>query len=163
MDFGFSAQQEQLRTTVEDFLVGRAPISHARAMMDDPIGVTDRLWREISELGWPALTIAEEYGGVGLGWLDLAIVMEAMGRVVFPGPFMSSACMASPVIAAAGSDSQKAGILPKLADGSMRATLALAEASAKWSAASVSMRATRENGGFSLTGSRLVARWRTDA
>lgn len=155
MDFGFNAEQEQLRTTVEDFLSRRAPISHARAMMDDAVGVTDRLWNEISRLGWPALTIDEEYGGVGLGWLELAIVMESMGRVAFPGPFMSSACMASPAIAAVGNDAQKGGMLPKIADGSMRATFALAEESASWAAASVALPAVRDEVGFTLSGTKL--------
>jgi alkylation response protein AidB-like acyl-CoA dehydrogenase len=155
MDFGFSAEQEQLRTSVEDVLARRAPVTHARAMMDDAVGTTDALWREISQLGWPALTIAEEYGGVGLGWLELSLVMEAMGRVVFPGPFMSSACMGTPAIAVAGTAEQKQRLLPGLAAGSQRATLALAEASGEWSASAVAMVAEREGEGFSLSGTKM--------
>ena len=84
MDFGFSEDQEMLRASVREYLRAEAPASYARAMMPDPVGSTEKVWKEIAELGWLGLTVPEAHGGSGLGLLDLAIVMEEAGAVVFP-------------------------------------------------------------------------------
>jgi alkylation response protein AidB-like acyl-CoA dehydrogenase len=155
MDFGFSAEQEQLLTTVEDFLGRRAPVSYARSMMDDPVGIGEDVWREISELGWLALAIPEAHGGIGLGWLELAIVMEAMGKVVFPGPFMSTACLATPAVVSVANSEQRERLLPGMAEGALRGTLAVAEEAGDWSAAGVRVEAVASDAGFVLSGTKL--------
>jgi len=155
LDFGFSAEQEQLAATVRDYLGAKAPISFARQMAEAGEGITAEIWREIAEMGWLGLTVPEAYGGIALGWLDLAIVSEAMGEVVFPGPFFSTTALAIPALLAAGSADQKAALLPAVIAGETRITLAVAEESAGWRFDQVSACVSQGNDGYTLTCRKL--------
>ncbi|MER3452553.1 MAG: acyl-CoA dehydrogenase, partial [Acidimicrobiia bacterium] len=95
MDFTFSPEQEALRDAVRRTLAAEAPPAYVRAMIDDPRGFTDELWSTIAALGWAGLLIPEEHGGAGLGMVDLVVVQEEMGRLPMPGPYLSSAVMAT--------------------------------------------------------------------
>ena len=90
MDFGFSEEQEMLRTMARDFLTKECPSTYVREMMEDERGFTDAFWSKIAELGWLGLILPEEHGGSGLGFVDLVVVLEEMGRAVVPGPFLST-------------------------------------------------------------------------
>jgi alkylation response protein AidB-like acyl-CoA dehydrogenase len=90
MDFTFSDEQDALRDAVRSFLGNEAPSAYVRAMADDERGFTDELWRKIADVGWPGLLVPEEHGGLGLGLVDMDVVLEEMGRLPFPGPFFSS-------------------------------------------------------------------------
>ena len=95
VDFTFSADQDELRRTVRSFMDQQSPPSYMRAMIDDERGFTDDVWDQLVELGWPALLVPEADNGLGLGLVDLVVVMEEMGRVPFPGPYFSSAVFAT--------------------------------------------------------------------
>ena len=123
MDFTFSPDQEALRQTVRSFLADEAGGAYVRAMIDDERGFTDVMWSRFADLGWLGLLVPEAHGGVGLGLVDLLVVQEEMGRMAFPGPYLSSAVEAT--LAATRLDVSE--LLPGLADGSVRATLALEE------------------------------------
>ncbi len=155
MDFGFTEEQEQLRESVRDYLAGETPASYARAMCDDPRGFTDRVWKGISALGWLGLTVPERYGGVGLGVLELASVAEAMGEVIFPGPFFSTACLGVPALLATGSEEQLDELLPPIAAGERRVTLAVAETAGRWTADGVACTAVADGSGYVLDGAKL--------
>ena len=155
MDFSFSDEQEQLRTGVHAFLAKEAPLTFARAMMDDPAGFTPASWRSLAALGWLGLCVPEDYGGSGLALLDLCIVMEEMGAVVFPGPYMSTVCLGIPALVAAAGEEQKARLLPAIVDGSSRVTLAIAEERGSWIANDLVARATPADGGWTLEGTKL--------
>ena len=88
MDFTFSDEQDALRDAARSFLSNEAPGSYVRAMADDERGFTDDLWRKIADVGWPGLLVPEEHGGLGLGLVDMDVVMEEMGRLPFPGPVL---------------------------------------------------------------------------
>lgn len=155
MNFGFSEDQELLRSVVRDYLRTKAPPAYARAMMDDPIGITNELWRDVAELGWLGLSIPETYGGSGLGCLDLAIVMEEAGEVVLPGPFMSTAALATPAILAHASTAQKQQFLPEIACGKLRGTMAFAEAAGRWAEDAVMTTAEARGDRYVLRGTKL--------
>jgi alkylation response protein AidB-like acyl-CoA dehydrogenase len=127
VDFGFSQEQDLLRQTTRSFLEKECPSTFVRRMMDDPAGTTDEFWQKLAELGWLGLVYPEAYGGVGLGLVDLTVVLEEMGRVVMPGPFFSSVLLGGLAVLEAGSEAQKQAWLPKIATGEARATLALLE------------------------------------
>ena len=95
MDFTFSADQDALRDTVRGFLANEASDGYVRAMADDERGFTDDMWQRMAEMGWPGLLVPETHGGLGLGLVDMVVVMEEMGRLPFPGPFFSSAVLAT--------------------------------------------------------------------
>ena len=92
-----------------------------------PRGVTDELWQRIAGLGWPGLLVPESHGGLGLGLVDMTVVMEEMGRLPFPGPFFSSAVLATLAARRLGADELLAG----LASGTLRGTVALEEAGSR--------------------------------
>ena len=90
MDFGFSQEQEMLRATARKFLENECTSTFVRARMEEPTGVTAEFWAKLAEQGWLGLVYPEEYGGSGLGFVDLTVLMEEMGRCVMPGPFVST-------------------------------------------------------------------------
>ncbi|MGF6694222.1 alkylation response protein AidB-like acyl-CoA dehydrogenase [Metapseudomonas resinovorans] len=127
MEFAFSDEQEMIRESAESFLADVSDSAAVRAAMATELGHDPDLWRRLcNEMVWPAIHIPEQYGGLGLGFVELAILLEQMGRRLFCSPFFASACLATPALLLGGSEEQKARWLPQLADGSLTATLAFA-------------------------------------
>src|SRR5689334_16264322 len=125
MDFTFSADQTALRDAVRAFMQAEARKEYVRRMAEhDDVGITDELWRKIVDLGWTGLLVPEANGGLGLSVIDAVVVQEEMGRAVFPGPYFSSAILATLAARALGLDDQ----LAALAAGTQRGTVALDEA-----------------------------------
>jgi len=156
VDFGFSQEQELLRQTARSFLEKECPSGFVRRMMDDPLGTTDEFWRQLAELGWLGLIYPEAHGGAGLGLVDLTVVLEEMGRAVMPGPYFSTVLLGGLAILQAGSETQRATWLPRIAAGETRATLALLEEHPRWDAAGVTLGARpAKGGGFALSGTKL--------
>src|SRR5215467_14617793 len=137
MDFGFSQDQELLRSTARKFLENECTSSFVRERMAEPAGVTDEFWAKLAEQGWLGLVYPEEFGGAGLGFVDLTVLMEEMGRVVMPGPFLSTVLLGGLAILEAGSAAQKKEWLTRIAQGEAKATLAWTEPSARWDAGGV--------------------------
>jgi alkylation response protein AidB-like acyl-CoA dehydrogenase len=155
MDFGFSQEQELLRATARKFFENECPSTFVRERMAEPAGVTDDFWSKLAEQGWLGLVYPEQYGGAGLGFVDLTVLMEEMGRVVMPGPFFSTTILAGLAILEAGSAAQKERWLTKIAGGEAKATLAWTEPSARWDAAGVTTTARAADGGWVLSGTKL--------
>ena len=155
MDFGFSQEQEMLRATARKFLENECTSTFVRARMEEPAGVTDDFWAKLAEQGWLGLVYPEEYGGSGLGLVDLTVLMEEMGRCVMPGPFFSTVLLGGLAILEAGSPPQRKEWLPRLAAGQAKATLALTEPNARWDAAGVTATAKDGKHGFALSGTKL--------
>ena len=155
MDFGFNQEQELLRATARKFFESECTSEFVRARMAEPAGVTDAFWAKLAEQGWLGLIYPEEYGGAGLGFVDLTVLMEEMGRAVMPGPFFSTVLLGGLTILEAGSAAQKAQWLGKISAGEARATLAFTEPNARWDAAAVTVTARARGGGFTLSGTKL--------
>ena len=154
VDFALTPEQTLLQRTARDVLAANMPMSRVRALMDDPRGVADADWRRLADLGWTGLLVTEEYGGAGLGMLELAIVVAEMGRVAMPGPFLGT-IVAGRALMHAGNDAQRRRWLPGLADGSVRATVALVESSARWDFDGVTAVARPDGDGWVLAGTKL--------
>jgi alkylation response protein AidB-like acyl-CoA dehydrogenase len=155
MDFGFNQEQELLRNTARKFFENECTSEFVRARMAEPAGVTDAFWRKLAEQGWLGLIYPEEYGGSGLGFVDLTVLMEEMGRAVMPGPFFSTVLLGGLAILEAGSTAQKKEWLTKLAEGEAKATLAFTEPNARWDAGAVTATARESGGTFTLNGTKL--------
>lgn len=124
MDFTFSAEQEALRDSVRAFLADRAPREYVRRMAEhDEVGVTPEVWRAVVDLGWTGVLVPIAAGGLGLGLVDMVVVAEEMGRALFPGPFFSSAVLATLAARSLGLDD----LLADLASGTARGAVALDE------------------------------------
>jgi alkylation response protein AidB-like acyl-CoA dehydrogenase len=155
MNFGFNEEQELLRSTARKFFDNECASETVRKLMDGPEGMTPDLWKKIAEQGWTGLIFADEHGGMGLGFVDLVVLMEEMGRAVVPGPFFSTVLLGGLAIREAGTDAQKKAWLPKIASGEARATLAWMEPSAELGARGITLQATAKGAGFTLDGTKL--------
>jgi alkylation response protein AidB-like acyl-CoA dehydrogenase len=154
VDFGFSEEQEMLRQSARALLEKECPSTVVRKLMEDERGFDPALWKKMAELGWLGLVIPEEYGGGGLSYVDLVLIMEEMGRVVLPSPYIWT-MMVAEAIKRAGSANHKSSLLPKIASGDLIATVAYLEPSAVWSADGVAMTARNEGTGYILEGTKL--------
>jgi alkylation response protein AidB-like acyl-CoA dehydrogenase len=116
-------------------------------MLEDARGYKPELWKEMAELGWLGLAFPEEYGGQGLGFVDLTVILEEMGAVLLPSPFFASVLLAGQTILIGGSETQKKTYLPHIADGSLIATLAMTEPSGRFDAEGIAeVKATPRSG-----------------
>ena len=155
MDFGFNQEQELLRATARKFFESECTSEFVRARMAEPAGVTDEFWKKLAEQGWLGLIYPEEFDGTGLGFVDLTVLMEEMGRAVMPGPFFSTVLLGGLAILEAGSAAQKKEWLSKISAGQAKTTLAFTEPNARWDAAGVTVTARESGGKFTLTGTKL--------
>ncbi len=152
MEFTFSDEQEQLRSAVRAFLDGQSPMSYVRTMLDDERGFTDEVWQQVVDLGWTGVLVPEARGGLGLGLVDTVVLMEEMGRQLFPGPYFSSAVFATLAARTLGLDDR----LESLAAGHTRGTVALDEEGHGDVVDRVRTRASRKTGRWLLTGDKPV-------
>jgi alkylation response protein AidB-like acyl-CoA dehydrogenase len=153
MNFGFTEEQELLRGQVRKFLDDRAPLETVRRLLETPQGYSVELWREIAALGWLGLPIPECYGGAGLTWVDVIVVLEETGRRLFPSPLLSTV-LAATAIDRFGSETQKQRYLPGLADGTRIGTLALLDGSGVLGPEGVTVRGTPDGSGLRVTGTK---------
>jgi alkylation response protein AidB-like acyl-CoA dehydrogenase len=155
MNFGFNEEQELLRSTARKFFDNECASETVRKLMDGPEGMTPELWKKIAEQGWTGLIFPDEHGGMGLGFVDLVVLMEEMGRSVVPGPFFSTVLLGGLAIREAGTEAQKKAWLPKISSGEARATLAWMEPSADLGARGITLQAAAKGAGFTLDGTKL--------
>ena len=155
MNFGFNDEQELLRSTARKFFENECASETVRKLMDGPEGMTPDLWKKLAEQGWLGLIVPDEWGGMGLGIVDLVVLMEEMGRAVVPGPFFSTVLLGGLAILEAGSEAQKKTWLSRLSSGDAKAALAWMEPSAELGARGITLPATARAGGYSLDGTKL--------
>ncbi len=158
MDLGLSEEQEMLKNFARDFLEKECPEALVREMEDDERGYSSDLWQKMSEQGWQGLVIPPEYGGSGMGYLDLIVLLEEFGRALVPGPFIPTVVGGAIPILEAGSEAQKQEFLPKIASGNLVMTMAFTEPSARFDAEGVELQAKQEGDGFVLNGTKLFVR-----
>jgi alkylation response protein AidB-like acyl-CoA dehydrogenase len=128
MNFDFSDDQKFLKAEARKFLEAQSPTSRVRKVLDDEAKAYDGdLWKAVAGQGWLGAAIPEAHGGLGLGYLELCVIAEELGRAVAPIPFASTVYFLAEAVMLAGSDSQKAQILPKIAAGEVIGALATSE------------------------------------
>ena len=127
MDLALSEIQQMIKTNAREMLSRECPFDVVRAMEQDPDGYPRPLWRSMSDMGWQGLAIPEQYGGAGGSFLDLALLLEEMGRAQVPGPFFSTVVLGSLTVLDAGDEATRADVLPGVALGETLMTLAVTE------------------------------------
>ena len=155
MDLALSEEQEMLKTMARDFLTDKFPKTVVKEMEESEPGYSPELWKEMAGLGWMGLAFPEKYGGSDMSFLDLAILLEEMGRACLPGPYFSTVVLGGSTILDAGSEEQKGEYLPKIASGELVFTLALTEPSARYDADSIETKATADKDGYIINGTKL--------
>jgi acyl-CoA dehydrogenase len=154
-DLVLTDEQQLLQRTAAEFAAQSLPVSRLRGLRDagDPIGFSLEAWRSMAELGWPGIPLPEAYGGLGLGYAELAVVLEEAGKVLAPEPFLSTVLLAGNALLLGGSDEQKAQLLPRVAAGDLVLAFAHHEPRARHRPYHVETRAVATGGGgFRLTG-----------
>lgn len=127
MNFDFSDEQKFLQKTTREFLEDRSPLTSCRQALESGLGWDHELWKGAAEMGWLGTAIPDRFGGAGLGYLELAVIAEELGRALAPIPFGSSVYLATEAILRGGTEEQRERYLPRLAAGELIGTLALVE------------------------------------
>ncbi len=151
---GFSEEQNDLLDMATRFCREKSPMDKVRALLEDELGHVPAVWQEMGEMGWLAIAIAQEYGGVGLSLAEVVPVVEQMGRTLLATPFVSTTLAAQAIIKG-GTEQQKADILPRVAAGEA-ATVALMEECGDWELAKMQASATRSAGKLKFSGTKLL-------
>ena len=143
MDFDFSDDQKALKDHARRFLEKNSPREAVRAVLDGELDYDSTLWRAMGDMGFPATAIPEQYGGLGLGYLELCVIAEELGRSLAPVPVSSSIYLAAELLLVGGSEAQKQAWLPKLASGQAVGTFALAESAGPLAPEKINTTATK--------------------
>ena len=148
-------EQTMLRDNARSFLAKNAPVAHLRKLRDDRDrdGFSRALWKEFANLGWSGILVPPELGGLGLGHVEVGVVMEECGRTLTPSPLLSTAVVGATAIARGGSDAQKKAYLPRIAHGDLIATLAIDETT-KHRPEKTALKASKTGSGFALNGAK---------
>jgi alkylation response protein AidB-like acyl-CoA dehydrogenase len=153
MDLELSESESDLRDNVRTVLASICPPAAVRAVYEGK-GDPGSVWAQMVELDWPALTIPEEHGGIGLGFVEAAIVAEELGRAVVPGPFLATVTQFAPAVSEISGGADRAGdLLWRVAAGEVTGTVALAEGG-RWEPPSVATTAEETAGGWVLRGTK---------
>jgi alkylation response protein AidB-like acyl-CoA dehydrogenase len=136
MELEFTSDQDELRDSIHAVLANESPVALARAVVEHDARPS-ALWSTMVDLGWPALTIAEAHGGIGLGMLEAAILAEELGRVIAPGPLLATVSQFVPAIRESGTAEQQHRFLAPVATGELTGSLAIAEAAGSFDPAAV--------------------------
>src|SRR5256886_13857340 len=163
MDFGLSEEQEMLQQSAREFLTQECPPTFVREMYETEDGFSRELQRKMAEQGWTGLLVPETYGGLDLGMLDMALLLEEMGRAAVPGPFLFSSVLFTLALKRGGSAAQKKAWLPRLASGEAVGTVAFLEAEDRLDAAGISLKAKKSRDGYSLSGTKMFVPFATVA
>ena len=155
MDLDLSKEQKILKRSAQDFLKKECPPSLLRELKDDERGYPQKLWEQMVDLGWTGVMIPEKYGGIGGGYLDLCILLEAMGAGCCPGPFFSTVVLGGLTLLSAGNDEQKKMFLPQIADGDLIFALATTEPGIWYDLSRVNMSAALDKDDYVLNGTKL--------
>jgi len=161
MKLTLTEEQEMLKKTARDFLTDKCPKTFVKQMEESETGYPRELWQEMAELGWIGLAFPEKYGGGNGNFLDLAVLLEEIGRACLPGPFFSTVVLGGLSILDIGSEEQKQIYLPKLIRGEKIFTLALNEPTPyltwgqNYDVSSVTAKAIPDEYKYLLTGAKL--------
>jgi alkylation response protein AidB-like acyl-CoA dehydrogenase len=159
VNFSFSDDQILLKNSVRAALDEQCKPEHVRTMFDDPMGYSAELWGEMAKLGWLGLPFPEEQGGAGLGLVELALVLEEMGRAAYPGPFFATVVLGGLGLMLGGSAAQNDKWLSAIAAGKARATAALLEEHLDWDPAATAATAAKSGSGWTLSGLKRFVPW----
>jgi alkylation response protein AidB-like acyl-CoA dehydrogenase len=152
-----SEEQSMLRDSARALISDKAPVAHLRQLRDsrDATGFSRELWQEFAQMGFAGLLIPEDFGGSGLGYVEAGIIMEEIGRTLMPSPFLSTSVLAVSALHHGGSGAQKSAYLPRIASGSLLATVAIDEGT-KHRPLHAALQAVRFGNDFRLNGAKAL-------
>jgi alkylation response protein AidB-like acyl-CoA dehydrogenase len=156
MNFSLNSRQEQMQTSVDEFLSAKGGIELARRQMEGEYDVVLEIWDELAEKDYTALTVPFEYDGLGEGMLDLALFLEVAGRFALPGPIAETLGVTVPLIDELGTEDQRERYLPRIANGELCTTVALYDDPTESLPAAITFDASSTDVGFRLSGTKML-------
>ncbi|MFK7977478.1 MAG: acyl-CoA dehydrogenase family protein [Halioglobus sp.] len=156
MDFSLSEEQILLRDSVEKYVADNCDVARHRALVEKGAGFDPLQWEQFAQLGWLSVPFTEEYGGFGGGAADVMVVAQALGGALVREPFLTTVVLCGGVLNAAGSEAQKAAMIPSIIDGSAQWALAFAEDNSTYELHAVSSTATGSGEGYVLNGKKMA-------
>jgi alkylation response protein AidB-like acyl-CoA dehydrogenase len=154
MDFDLNETQKLFQRSARDLFSQECPSVLVRETTEKDVPHAQNLWEHLVEQGWTGLIFPEELGGLGLGMVEMAVAFEEMGRALVPGPYISTVPFAGSLLLKAGSPGALE-YLRAIADGTVKATVALLEEDATWDVDSAAMPAAEAEHGVALSGRKL--------
>jgi len=155
VDLSLSEEQEMLKKAAHDFVSEKCPKSFVKQMEQDEKGYSPELWEEMASLGWLGLVFPEKYGGGGMSFLDLSVLLEEMGYACLPAPFLATVVLGGLSIMDIGSEEQKEQYQPKIASGKLILSLALIEPAMEYGPGAIAVEATRDGDSYVISGTKL--------
>jgi alkylation response protein AidB-like acyl-CoA dehydrogenase len=157
MSMTFSAEQDELRSSVRRFLEQKSPSAEVRRLMETEAGYDPAVWSQMaSQLGLQGLALPEEHGGSGYGFIEQIAVLEEMGRALLCAPYFSTVVLAATALLESGDEAAQKDLLPGIADGSTIATLAWVEDPSSWDTSAIATAAKRSGDGYVLDGTKTL-------
>ncbi len=153
MDLEFTSDQEELRDSVRSFLQKECPTDLVRGVVETGEPAKE-LWAAMVALDWPALAVPEEHGGVGLSFVETAVLAEELGRVIAPGPILPTVTQFAPMVREVGTPEQRSTFLGAVASGTLTGSVALADHPRRFLLTDVTMRAEPSGDGWVLHGTK---------
>ncbi len=154
MNFGFTEDQDMIRKSARDLVSGESSMVRVREMQESEEGFSRDIWQQMADGGWLGCVYPEEYGGIGLGYVDLICIEEEFGRGLMPEPLISTVLLGGNAVLFAGSEEQKNEILPQVAAGELMLTLGAYEKAGRFNLAHVETSAKENGSGYVLNGSK---------
>ncbi len=159
MDFDFTREQVMLRDLAREVLTRESPPGTVRRWMEDERGYDPDLWHQLAETGLLGIAVDEGHGGQGLGMVELALVLDEMGRAAYPGPYFASSVLAAGALMACGDATAQGLYLPGIADGSLVATVAISDDGLTWGPNGVTLAARADGDDYRLSGTKPFVPW----
>ncbi|WP_020592285.1 acyl-CoA dehydrogenase family protein [Kiloniella laminariae] len=156
MDFTFTEEQQLFRNSTRRFLDEQYAFEKRAGILEQPHGYQESHWQNFAELGWLAMPFAEQYDGLGGSPIETMILMEEMGRSLLTSPYLATVVLGGEIVAAAGSEEQKSALLPQVGAGELKLALAFAEQGGGYDLTQIRLRATKNETGYLLEGSKTT-------
>lgn len=156
MDLSLTQEQRLLQNSIQKFISTQYSISERNKFITNDQGYDNSNWQQFADLGWLAMTFSEEFGGLGGSLVDSMIMLEEFGKGLVVEPFMSTVILFGAAVELAGSQEQKQAIIPAIIEGNLIGTFAYAEPVEPTNLSAVQTKATAEDSGFRLSGTKSL-------
>ncbi len=155
MDLELTKEHKMLRESVAHFIKKENPFDRVRELKKDPLGYTKKIWKKMARLDWMGLIFPEEFGGSGMDFSYVMVLLEEFGKGLLPEPWISTVLLGGNLVLMGGSDEQKEEILPLICEGKLFMALAYLEDGGGYDTRYCTTRAVKNDQGFSISGKKI--------
>lgn len=155
MNFDLSEEQQMIQDQAAKFVAAESPVERFRKLREDEIGWDKSMWAKMAEQGWLSIAIPEEQGGFGGSFVDMAIILEQLGRGLVPEPVIASAVLGGSILSELGTEAQRDAFLAPMIEGSTSLAFAYAEKQSRYELNDCATRAEKAGDGWSIRGEKV--------